>query len=205
MKNMIFKRSILPLLLCALFISQAWATPMNRENATKHANAGGNAAASGNWDTARKEWAQAVKNGELGNIPEQHQAIFYYEYARAAGVTCFFDISETYLNKAYELDKKIGGPYFLSLVELFRLNLDQEKYIVAIKYFKKVLPVLEEINAPTQSPAEFAKLLDEYSVALKSIGKNNEARKLKDRSNKIKRKAKNSITDRTPYGSSCSE
>jgi len=198
-------RTLLFPLLCTLFITQACANPINRQNAAKHAQAGGHASASGDWDTARRHWAKAVKNGELGNIPEKHQAIFYYEYARAAGITCFFDISETYLKKAYELDKKISGPSFLSLVELFRLNLDQNKYNEAVTNFKKALPLLEEINAPSQSPAEFSKLLDEFAVALQGIGKKDEANKVKERSAEVKENAEHSITDRTPYGSSCTK
>lgn len=199
------KRFLLVILLSALFTAQACASQINQRNAIQHAQAGGRAASSGDWDTARQEWAQAVKNGELGNIPEKHQAIFYYEYARAAGVTCHFNIAETYLNMAYELDKKIGGPYFLSLVELFRLNLDQKKYTKAITYFEKALPVLEKINAPSQSPAEFAKLINEYAVALKSSEKSEKAKKIRERFSETKKEARNSITDRTPYGTHCSK
>jgi tetratricopeptide (TPR) repeat protein len=202
---MLSKRLLLVILLSVFSATQACANQINQRNAIQHAQAGGRAASSGDWDTARKEWAQAVKNGELGGIPEKHQAVFYYEYARAAGVTCHFDVAETYLNKAYELDKKIGGPYFLSLVELFRLNLDQKKYDIAVSHFEKALPVLEEINAPSQSPAEFAKLLDEYAMALDGTGKSDQAKKMRERSSEVKKKAENSITDRTPYGTSCSK
>lgn len=199
------KRTLLFSLLFAIFVTQVSANPINRKNASKHAQAASHAAKSGDWDVARRHWAKAVKNGELGGIPEKHQAIFYYEYARAAGITCFFDISETYLIKAYELDKKIGGPTFLSLVELFRLNLDQKKYNEAVTYFKKALPVLEKINAPSQSPAEFSKLLDEYAVALEGVGKQEEAKKVKERSTEVKKNAEHSITDRTSYGTSCTK
>lgn len=40
---------------------------------------GGQAINSGDWDLARRHWAKAVKNGELGDIPKKQQAIFYYE------------------------------------------------------------------------------------------------------------------------------
>ena len=110
-----------------------------------------------------------------------NRAIFYFEYGRSAGVTCFFDIAEDYLNKAYKLDSKIGGPSFLSLVELFRLNLDQKKFQEAIDYFLKALPELERVNAPSESPAEFSKLLDEYAIALNATG-NYEEKKSKGES-----------------------
>jgi len=202
---MIFKRLLLITLLCTFLITQACANQINQRDSIKHAQAGGRAAASGGWDTARREWAQAVKNGELGGIPEKHQAVFYYEYGRTAGVTCFFDISGTYLNKAYELDKKIGGPTFLSLLELFRLKLVQKKYKEAVTYFETALPILEEVNAPSESPAEFSTLLDEYAVALENIGKVEEGKKAKIRATEVKKSAEHSISERTPYGSFCSK
>ena len=91
----------------------------------------------------------------------------------------------------------------MSLVELFRLNLDQRKYKEAAKYFKMALYDLEKTNAQNESPAEFFKLLEEYAVALNAIGNFEEAKNAKERALETKKIAKFSITDRTPYGSYC--
>ena len=194
---------ILLVLTLLIFSSQACATPMNRSNAMKHAQIAVQASSMGDWDSSRREWAKAVVNADLGNLEAPQRAVFYYEYGRSAGVTCFFDIAEDYLNKSYELDAEIGGPSVLSLVELFRLNLDQKKYKEAVEYFKKALPELEKLNAPKESPAEFSKLLEEYAIALKVINNKEESKKIEARALKVRKSAKHSITDRTPYGSKC--
>jgi len=181
----------------------ACAAPINRQSALNYAKAASLSNKSGDWDTARRQWARAVSNADLGKAEDSERAIYYYEYGRAAGVTCFFDIAEEYLNKSYALDAKIGGPAYLSLAELFRLNLDQKKYKEAVGYFRKALPEFEKINVSDESPAEFSKLLEEFSVALEGIGNIDEAKEIRSRALKIKELAGFSITDRTPYGLYC--
>jgi tetratricopeptide (TPR) repeat protein len=203
----IIQSSLLILLLASLPFMSSCAAAISRHNALLHAEAGQLASNANDWNTARREWAKAVVNSDLGKLDNSKKAVIYYEYGRAAGVTCFFDISEEYLNKAYSLDKETNGPAFMSLVELFRLNLDQKKYKKATEYFKKAVPELESVGAPTESPSEFSKLLDEYAIALKGIGNTQEAEEAIRRSNKIRSEEENlhSITDRTPYGSQCVE
>ena len=93
----------------------------------------------------------------------------------------------------------------MSLVELFRLKLDQKKYQEAVDYFKKALPELEKADAPKKSPAEFANLLKEYSVALNGIGQIQEAKEAvgKAAAYESATEKSTSITERTPYGLYC--
>lgn len=181
------------------------AAPINQYNANNYANSAHNYSKSGDWDMARRHWARAVHNSELGGMDKDVQAVYYYELGRASGVTCFYDKAEECLNKAYELDSKVGGPVHMSLVELFRLHLDQKKYSKAVSYFKKALPELEKVYSEKETPSEFAKLLEEYGVALNGIGNNQEAEEVKARAEEVKKIAIKSITDRTPYGQHCSE
>lgn len=195
-------KKILLILAAVIFLS-GWAAPINRQNALDYAKVAESSSKSGDWDAARRQWARTVGNADLGGMDESTRAIYYYEYGRAAGVTCFFDIAEEYLNKAYELDKKIGGPTYLSLNELFRLNLDQKKYNEAVAYFRRALPELEKMNASNETPAEFSKLLEEFSIALDGIGNMEEAKEVRARASKVKEQAEYSITERTPYGLHC--
>lgn len=96
------------------------APAINQKSAAIHAQSAQAAIKNSDLDAARENWAKAVKNGELANEPDQKMAVLYYEYGRALGVTCYFDGSEYYLKKAYVLDKKTGGPVYMSLVELAR-------------------------------------------------------------------------------------
>ncbi len=158
----------------------------------------------GDWNTARKHWAIAVTNANPRDVSPQGMAIYNYEYGRALGVTCHFESSEVYLLRAHEIDVKSNGPYFNDLIELARLNLDQKKWDKTIEYYDKVMPELERINAEEDSPHEFANLLDEYAEALEGLNKS-EASSYRQKASDIRDKNPKgySITDRTPYGSQC--
>lgn len=199
----IVKRLLLTIIILSVLVVMACAKPLNRHEALKHADFASLASTDERWDLVRREWAKAVLDADLGNLEPDQRAVFYYEYGRSLGITCYWSLAEQYLVKAYELDAEIGGPAYLSLIELFRLNLDQKKYKEATVYFKKALPELEKLNAPTESPEEFSKLLTEYSIALEGIGYIEEGKRVKDRAMSVGKSARQSITERTPYGSHC--
>lgn len=159
----------------------------------------------GDWETARKHWAIAVANANPRDVSPEGMAIYNYEYGRSLGVTCHFESSETYLLRAYELDSRVNGPKYHDLIELARLNHDQQKWEKTIEYYDKVMPELEKINAEKESPHEFANVLDEYANALEGLNKP-EANSYRQRAKQIREKHPKgySITDRTPYGTQCS-
>ena len=196
-------KKIITLIFCASFV--ACAPAINQKNLSAHRQAAQSALQNNDWDAARVHWAKAVVNGELGNAPDSQMAILYYEYGRALGVTCFYNEAEKYLKKAYNLDEKTNGPVYMTLLELARLNLNQKKYDNALHYFDKLMPVLEKINAKSQSPAELSVVLDEYSEALTNMDMLQRAKQFKAEAKKMRETFSGafSITDRTPYGSQC--
>lgn len=199
--NRLFFKSIL--LLFMLSVIGCVAAPINQHNAKSYAESGFMAIQSGDWKFARRQWGRAIYNADLGFMDKKERAVYYYEYGRTLGVTCAFDEAEEYLNKSYELDLQTGGPAFMSLVELFRLKLDQKRYQEAVDYFEKALPELEKVNAPEKSGIEFSKLLKEYAVALNGIGRLEEAKKTVERAALYEKSGQESVTERTPYGLHC--
>jgi len=193
--------------LIGLFLGMALLTgcamPINQHNARNYANSGFEAVQSDDWKFARRQWGRAVYNADLGFMDKRERAVYYYEYGRTLGVTCAFEEAEEYLSKAYELDLQTGGPVFMSLVELSRLNLDQKKYQEAVDYFKKALSELEEVNAPEKSPTDFSELLKEYAIALNGIGRLEDAREIEEKSALYENSGQESVTERTPYGLHC--
>ncbi len=180
--------------------------PSPQEEAVfRHAQAADTASASGDWSLSYREWRQAVAAAEQAKLPATALAVIYYEYGRAAGVTCHFAIAERYLDKAYQLDKRNDGPVYLALIELARVNLDQGKDARAADYFAQAIPLLEQIGAPQQAPAEFARVLDEYARALRQLGRNQAAEQAAGRAAGLRKRFPDyhSITERTPYGSRC--
>lgn len=191
------------LLLCFLLV--ACAAPINRKSTSIHEQSAQYAAQKNDWGSARRHWAKAVSNAELGGEPEQKMAVLYYEYGRALGVTCFFDESEIYLKKAYDLDKKTNGPVYMSLTELGRLTLDQKKYDQALNYYNEVIPMLEKMGAQSEAPTEFSFMLDEYSEMLANTGMEQKSQEYKERAEKVRKNnpKRYSISERTMYGSQC--
>lgn len=196
-KKLVFCVFVLSLIGCA--------SPINRKNAEIHTRQGAIAIANNDWQAARRSFARAVVNADLGGVAPSTRAVLNYEYGRSLGVTCFFDDATYYLEQAHKLDKETGGPLYLSLVELARLHLDQAKFAEAAAYYKRALPELDLHNIPEKSPIGYADVLDELATALIAIKQTTEASELKLRAQSIRTEHPNgrSATDRTPYGKYC--
>lgn len=181
------------------------AASINEYNARQHAQAGVKAGKSGEFAKARKEFARALTNARLANADLKLVAVLSYEYGRYSGMICDWVEGEKGLTEAYDLDRQNGGPAYLSLVELARLNLDRQQYSNAVEYFDRVVPELETSHADTRDPIGYAQVLDEYAASLEKTGKNGLAGKFRDRAGDLRKAypGKSAHTDRTPYGTQC--
>ncbi|WP_275761120.1 hypothetical protein [Ralstonia pseudosolanacearum] len=166
---------------------------------------GAEAQEQGDWSAARRAYAKATLNADQAGLPADRRAIVHYEYGRSLGATCFFEQSERELHTAYELDQRAGHPVYLSLVELARLMLDQQKFAQSTTYFERALPALDAAGAAGKAPAAYADILDEYAQALTGAERSTEASTVLDRADALRgdHPGKQSITDRTPYGKFC--
>jgi tetratricopeptide (TPR) repeat protein len=180
---------------------------INKYNAARYADAGEAALRRGDWDGARRAYARAAVNSDLGRAPVRARSVMYYEYGRTSGVTCFYDHAQEYLTKSLKLDEESSGPIHYPLIELARLNLDQGKFAQAVPYFERALPAVEKLNAESQDPIGFADFLGEYSLALSESGRSAEAGPMKARASavRLKHQGTASRTDRTPYGKHCTD
>ncbi|MHA6848255.1 hypothetical protein [Ralstonia syzygii] len=194
--------------LTALFlipILAGCASAVSERVSANYTRLGAAAQAQGDWDAARRAYAKAMLNADQAGLPADRRAIVHYEYGRSLGATCFFDQSERELHTAYELDKQAGHPVYLSLVELARLMLDQQKFAQSVTYFERALPALDAAGAAAKAPAAYADILDEYAQALTGTERPTEARTAAERAEALRgdHPGKRSITDRTPYGKFC--
>jgi len=192
-------------IICIATLISSCAAPINRKTSEITAQAGYLAQQQGDWDAARRNYAKALVNAELGNEPSQKVAVLNYEYGRSLGVTCFFDEAEKYLSKAMKADREINGPVHMSILELARLNYDQKKYQEAANYYNELLQIYEKHNAEKQDPVGVANVFTEYAVALKAIGQNAKSSSFNQRAVALKsiNNGKISNTERTPYGEQC--
>lgn len=195
------------LLAIASLLLASCAHDINMVNARRYEQAAIEAQRNGDWNSAREYWWRAYVNAQSGRAPGKTLTVYLYEHGRSAGAVCRFEEAETSLKEAMKLDQEFGGPAYMDLVELARLNLDQRKYTVAAMYFAQSLPLLEQANAPTESPASYADVLEEYAAVLTETGERAKAKAFTARSQEMR--AKNplgrSITERTPYGMHCAK
>lgn len=183
------------------------AAPINERVASNYERVGAAAQARGDWDAARRAYARSATNADLASSSPQKRAVFHYEYGRSLGATCFFNEAEHELNLAYDFDKQAGEPLYLSLVELGRLTLDQQKYPQAVSYFERALPELDRANAAKDAPMAYANILDEYASALSGVGRKQDSSAATKRASELRGANPKgfSITDRTPYGKHCAK
>lgn len=191
--------------LALLVVLTGCASEIQKRNAERFTLIGMQAQAQGDWDTARRAYARAVVNGEQAKLPQRTLAVLTYEYGRSLGVSCFFDLAEAELNRAYELDRQAGNPLYLSLTELARLTFDQQKFQVAASYFARAIEKMDQGKVVETAPTAYADILAEYAIALAKVDRVTEAVDVNKRVSAI-RKANpdgKSVTDRTPYGKFC--
>jgi len=157
------------------------------------------------WWKARKACGRAVVNAQLGGAPENSLAVLWYEYGRTSGAICDYTEAQRGLDEALKLDQKTGGPVYMSLLEMARLNMAQGKYADAAAYYEKFWQAVPMQKAESNDPTGMAEVLDEQAEAYRHIGKNNLANKQTARALQLRAAnlGKRSNTDRTPYGQFC--
>lgn len=192
-------------LILTLLLLAGCVSAIQQKNAQRYTLIAAQAQASGDWDTARRAYARAVVNAGQAGLSPATRALLSYEYGRSLGVTCFFELAESELNLAYELDKEARQPLYLSLVELSRLSFDQGKFDVAASYYSRALIELDKVDAAHVSPAAYADVLNEYSIVLSKLGRVDKASEIMGGLERIRsvNPLRASSTDRTPYGKFC--
>jgi len=157
------------------------------------------------WDTARRAFARAVVHAEQARVSPKIRAILTYEYGRMLGITCFFELAESELNLAHDLDRQAGNSLRFTLSELARLNVDQQKFPAAIAYFERALAVMEQEGLSVHAPTGYADFLEEYAAALSATGRDADATVVAQKISAIRQAnpGGESATDRTPYGKFC--
>ncbi len=200
MKTKLFSIAVFLILLtgCAHYM-------INLKTAENYYNAAVKALQANDWANARMYFSRAWGNAMMGNADTRIISMLRYEYGRASGVMCDWEEAEKALEEAFELDVKSGGPRWMPLVELARMSIAQKKYIKAKKYFERLMPILQEIQAETQDPLGYADLLDDYALVLERTGEQEIAQRHRERARQLRDAfpGLTAHTEITPYGRQC--
>jgi len=176
-------------------------------NAEAHTQAGYAALRKGDWDAARRQFAQAVVNADLGGADARGKGVVNYEYGRTLGVTCFYEEAEKYLLRAKELGEQMGVSPHLPLFELGLLSEKQGNYLKAAGYFAQLIPFMEKEGLRTRYPLGVAEAFDHYANALQAIGKTTEAEAQRRQAQAIRTANPDAkpFGSVTPYGTLCAK
>lgn len=132
----------------------------------------------GDYAQAKESFSSALQVAMQQNW-KPHIATAKYGLGRSMGQLCQFDEAEKYLLEAANLENEISGGKGIHLsqdyFELARLYYDYGKYEKAVPYFQKAIPLAEEVGVASSDPIGFAKVLDDYAIALSKIGDANAA------------------------------
>jgi tetratricopeptide (TPR) repeat protein len=189
------------------FLVSACTNPINLKTASMYAEGCRGFQAQNEWWKARRACGRAAVNAKLGGAPNQTIAILWYEYGRTSGAICDYAEAQRGFDEAMKLDQATGGPVYMSLLEMARLNSAQGKFIEAANYYEKFWLAVPKNLAEKEDPVGSAEALEEQAEAYRQIGNTALSQSTKDLAQKLRaaNPNKQSKTDHTPYGKYCGQ
>ncbi len=194
--------------ICAVYFSVlTWAADISQAQKELQliVDAAEAAVAQNQWRDAKKRWDLALQKVAAVAGDDEYLAVLYYEQGRSAGVLCQWDEAEISLQKALTLDKKTDGPFFMSLLELARLQLAQKNLQQAKEFYDQLLPELKANEAAVIDPIGSAEIVSEYAQVLVKLGAVEAAKPYREMADTWRNKHQGieAETSKTPYGSLC--
>lgn len=180
---------------------------INLVNADRHTQAGLVAERSGDWTTARSQFAQAVVNADLADANPHAKAIVNYEYGRALGVGCAYESAEKYLLRSKSFAELNHESPYLPVYELGVLSQFRGKAADAQRYFEMLIPLLEIEKLDQRYPMGVVDVYIRYAQVLEENGLTAVATDMRAKADSIRAAHPDAkpISNVTPYGSLCSQ
>jgi tetratricopeptide (TPR) repeat protein len=177
---------------------------LNARNASAHESAARIAARDGDWDTARRQYAQALTNARLAHAGAAEEGRLSYEYGRVLGITCDYGPAEEMLQSSRQLARQAGGPEYLPLLELALLAEKQHPQ-QALTYFNQLAPYLDNSQLAAGHPKGVADVRRRYASVLAANGDEDgaTAQRTKAAALEAAHPGASEAGGFTPYGSAC--
>ena len=196
--NKLLSVAILSIILCSC------ANPLNRATSKQYYGGGVQNQNKGDWKNAAESFRRAYINTQWGNLSDKEAALYAYEYGRTSSAVCDWDNAKQGLDKAYELDTKIGTPLHYDLVEFALMYQAMGEYEKSKLYFTQTLKSLDEDNIIDNQPMYYADTLNRYSEVLERLGDISQSKNLQQRAKSIINNNSNAKPHRTiPHGKHC--
>jgi hypothetical protein len=203
--NRMFRTATLSLAIIGVIWLSGCAAPINELNANRHLQSGAAFARAGDWRAARRQYAQAVVNADLGHVDASLKGRAYYEYGRALGATCSFAEAEKYLQQSAELAQASGAFAYLPLYELGLLFQTEGKNVLAADSFARTEVLVEQAGLGEKFPLGVADIYERHAAVLDLVGESNRATVARTKAQEL-RLANPGASQRglvTPYGAHC--
>ena len=174
------------------FLAGCISNPVNDNTRVKYYEAGMQAEASGDLETARRDYGRAQINAQVGNLGPVKEAYACYEWSRVTGYLGRFAEAEKGYDQALALIDKANGqadslrpPLLCEYARMLRDSGQQQK---AVPIYAKALVELDRTGAAAADPLDMAEFLDDYAQALRDVGVKGQADGMAERSAAIKSK-----------------
>lgn len=191
-----------------VFALTACANPINQHNAARYHELGRQAELAGDYKAAEGYYGRTLANARIGRSPDAGISMAAYNLGRVKGHLCMYDEAEQLLLEALQLEEKVTGPdsavTSMRLFELARLHFDQQHYDQAGQYYARALPIVKKLGVESRDPIALADAIEEYSVALKNLGKNDEAQKTKQEADQLRKASAGKSAKFVPVRYKCS-
>jgi tetratricopeptide (TPR) repeat protein len=172
------------------FLAGCISNPVNDYTRVQYYKAGMQAEASGDLETARRDYGRAQINAQMGNLGPVKEAYACYEWSRVTGyLGRFAEAEKGYADAMVLIDQSKGqadkllAPLLCEYARMFRDSGQEQK---AVPIYDRALTELDRIGAEGIDPLGLAEILDDYSQVLRSVGSKERADQIASRSVAIK-------------------
>ncbi len=177
--------------IAAFLLLTGCASDLNRKEASIHFEAAQRFDRAGDYASAREQYGKALVDARLAGAPPATISMLTYNFGRTTGYTCHLDESEKYLVDALELEESVTGPNSgvasMRVLELARLSFDRDEFEKSAAYYDRGIRIVSDLGVAQSDPIGLANALDEYSLALKKVGRESDARDAARRADDLRR------------------
>jgi tetratricopeptide (TPR) repeat protein len=195
------------------FLATGCANPINQRTAENYYAAGERAVAAGNLPLAKQSFSRALINTQIGHLGPAAESQAARKLAQILGNMCEYEDAEKTFLLAIAVEENAYGSTsprtFPTRLELAQFNFDVGRFDRATAYYEKAFavggPILE-----AGDPLSYARLLDDYALALASVGNakaandaNTKAASMRDRAKGPSAGVVKLPSEYVPYPKSC--
>lgn len=165
----------------------------------------------GDYAAARDAYLRALAAASSVGADSGFVADITYNLGRMSGYLCDFRTAEAMLQQSLRLVESrtltMTPAVSRRLFELGRLAIDEDRFVEAVAFFERALPVLENLKMVAEDPLGFAYVLDELAYALDGAGQTDRAVSVRLRSSELREKSGHAVMQFRPkhFAQGCAE